>query len=371
MRHPYFHKAIMEAYENLIPAGEQISYFVYFEIDPASIDVNIHPTKTEIKFENEQAIWQILAAAVKESLGKFNAIPSIDFDTEGMPDIPVFGSSDCSVMPETSYNPDYNPFASSETDYAPNAGSTSSRKDTYIPNFEEHAVPSGWESLYEGISSSESSASQNQLRPDGPADGKMVADTAEMHMMSERASQYYQFKGRYILTSVKSGLMIIEQTRAHVRVLYDRYLSQIEKHQGISQGILFPEVIQFPASEAVILEGILDDLQSIGFDLSNLGGGSYSLNGIPSDIAGIEPAVLLRNLVNTAKEKGHGVREEIIQALALEMAKAAAIVPGQVLSTEEMNELVDALFSCQTPNYTPDGKIILSVISGDEIDKLF
>lgn len=371
MRHPYFHKAIMEAYENLIPVGEQISYFVYFEIDPASIDVNIHPTKTEIKFENEQAIWQILAAAVKESLGKFNAIPSIDFDTEGMPDIPVFGSSDCSVMPETSYNPDYNPFASSETDYTPNTGSPSLRKDAYIPRFEEQTVPSGWESLYEGISSSGPSTSQNQLPPDESADGRMVADTAEMHMMSERASQYYQFKGRYILTSVKSGLMIIEQTRAHIRVLYDRYLLQIEKHQGVSQGILFPEVIQFPASEAVILESILDDLQSIGFDLSNLGGGSYSLNGIPSDIAGIEPAALLHNLVNTAKEKGHGVKEEINQALALEMAKAAAIVPGQVLNTEEMNELVDALFSCQTPNYTPDGKIILSVISGDEIDKLF
>ena len=165
--------------------------------------------------------------------------------------------------------------------------------------------------------------------------------------------------------------MLIEQTRAHIRVLYDRYLAQIVKHQGTSQGVLFPEVVQFPASEAVILESILDDLSAIGFDLSNLGGGSYAINGVPADIEGIVPATLLHDLVHTAMEKGCGVKEEVHHALALVMAKAAAIVPGQVLSNEEMDGLVDALFSCQTPNYTPDGKTILSVIPGDDIDALF
>lgn len=377
MRHPYFHKAVMEAYENLIPAGEQISYFIYFEIEPSSIDVNIHPTKTEIKFENEQAIWQILAAAIKESLGKFNAIPTIDFDTEGMPDIPVFGSSDYTEAPQTFYNPDYNPFASSETSqYTPQytmgekSGRRSESYTPYIPNFDEPKTVQGWEELYQGAVPAEpldgelvnaASASQNTI----------LLQSTDGQTGMERASQHYQFKGRYILTSVKSGLMVIDQTRAHVRVLYDSYLSQIEHHQGTSQGVLFPEVVQFPVSEAVILESISEDLSAIGFDLSNLGGGSYAINGVPSDIEGLEPSTLLRSLVNTAKEKGGDVKDEIHHALALTMAKAAAIVPGQVLSAEEMDNLVDNLFSCPTPNYTPDGKIILSVISMGEIEKLF
>ena len=381
MRHPYFHKAVMDAYENLIPAGEQISYFIYFEIDPANIDVNIHPTKTEIKFENEQAIWQILAAAVKESLGKFNAIPTIDFDTEDMPDIPVFDTSGYAEAPRMTYNPSYNPFETSEeTSYVPGTGNSSSggrSTSTYVPNFDEPSVPDNWESLYQGALKPdlpESVPSETpEATPTEPATHLLATagESSAAGAGAERAAQHYQFKGRYILTSVKSGLMLIEQTRAHIRVLYDRYLAQIVKHQGTSQGVLFPEVVQFPASEAVILESILDDLSAIGFDLSNLGGGSYAINGVPADIEGIVPATLLHDLVHTAMEKGCGVKEEVHHALALVMAKAAAIVPGQVLSNEEMDGLVDALFSCQTPNYTPDGKTILSVIPGDDIDALF
>ncbi len=375
MRHPYFHKAVMDAYEQLVPPGEQVSYFIYFEIAPSSIDVNIHPTKTEIKFENEHGIWQILAAAVKESLGKFNAIPTIDFDTEGRPDIPVFEASSYMEPPQVSYNPNYNPFTSSEDEpYIPPmdenpSGGSKRGTSAYMPNFDVPSVPSGWESLYEGaVSGASSSAADAGSRPS--TDISHAGGSGKLANM-ERSAQYFQFKGRYILTSVKSGLMIIEQTRAHVRVLYDRYLSQIEKHQGYSQGVLFSEIVQFPPSEAVILESITDDLTSIGFDLSNLGGGSYAINGVPSDIDGVNPATLLHELVNSAKEKEGGVKEEIHRALALVMAKASAIVPGQVLSMEEMNGLVDDLFSCPTPNYTPDGKTVLAVITGDEIERLF
>ena len=369
MRHPYFHKAVMDAYEQLVPPGEQVSYFIYFEIDPSNIDVNIHPTKTEIKFENEQAIWQILAAAVKESLGKFNAIPTIDFDTEGRPDIPVFDASTYMEPPQVTYNPGYNPFTSSEDEpYVPpmDERTPSSPKrggSAYVPSFDVPSVPSGWESLYEGAVSTDTE--------DGPAVESVRAGGSRDYVNMERSAQYFQFKGRYILTSVKSGLMIIEQTRAHVRVLYERYLSRIEKHQGYSQGVLFSEVVQFPPSEAVILEGITDDLASIGFDLSNLGGGSYAINGVPADIEGVDPSALLHELVNSAKEKEGSVKEEIHRSLALVMAKASAIVSGQVLSMEEMNGLVDDLFSCPTPNYTPDGKTVLAVITGDEIDRLF
>ena len=367
MRHPYFHKAIMDAYEHLIPVGEQVSYFIYFDVDPGNIDVNIHPTKTEIKFENEQAIWQILAAAVKETLGKFNAVPSIDFDTEGMPDIPAFESSPYAGIqpPKTTYNPDYNPFNTSAV--PPSSYSSKPSRD--------------WEQLYEGL---EHHSSAQHIQKSYPDDGDYFTaasmeqpvtptlyDHSEEAAMGEKSSQHYQFKGRFILTSVKSGLMIIDQQRAHIRILYDQYLEQITRRQGASQGMLFPDIVQFPVSEVPVLQEIMEDLSYLGFELTDLGGGSYAINGIPSGIEGLNPVELIQSMVHTAMEKGGKVKEEVQSNLALTLAKAAAIVPGQVLTNEEMNGLVDGLFAVATPNYTPDGKTVLSVLQEDELEKLF
>ena len=367
MRHPYFHKAIMDAYEHLIPVGEQVSYFIYFDVDPGNIDVNIHPTKTEIKFENEQAIRQILAAAVKETLGKFNAVPSIDFDTEGMPDIPAFESSPYAGIqpPKTTYNPDYNPFNTSAV--PPSSYSSKPSRD--------------WEQLYEGL---EHHSSAQHIQKSYPDDGDYFTaasmeqpvtptlyDHSEEAAMGEKSSQHYQFKGRFILTSVKSGLMIIDQQRAHIRILYDQYLEQITRRQGASQGMLFPDIVQFPVSEVPVLQEIMEDLSYLGFELTDLGGGSYAINGIPSGIEGLNPVELIQSMVHTAMEKGGKVKEEVQSNLALTLAKAAAIVPGQVLTNEEMNGLVDGLFAVATPNYTPDGKTVLSVLQEDELEKLF
>lgn len=366
MRHPYFHRAVMEAYEKVIPEGEQISYFLYFEVDPATVDVNIHPTKTEIKFENEVPIWQILAASVKESLGRFNEIPSIDFDTEGMPDIPAYNASTPIQPPKLNFDPTFNPFQR-----ASSSGS----------NYSKPPVQQ-WETLYQGIDNTQDESEQfyePESEPDiEPAYYEASFDSkqktiyeAETVVVAEKSTQQFQLKGRFILTSVKSGLMIIDQQRAHIRVLYDQYLQQIEQRQGISQGVLFPEILELPASEAVVLQQISDDLSAIGFDLSNLGGGSYAINGVPSGIDGLSPVQLIRNMIHTAMEKGCDVKEEVHSTLALTLAKAAAIVYGQVLSNEEMTKLVDSLFACATPNYTPDGKTVLSVIKEDDIEKLF
>lgn len=374
MRHPYFHKAVMEAYGQLIPAGEQVSYFIYFEVDPANIDVNIHPTKTEIKFENEQAIWQILSASVKESLGKFSAIPSIDFDTEDMPDIPVFEQKTTSEPPKVHYNSDYNPFKASASG---SGGGSYSRSKVE------------WEELYGGLTKA---SKMNNPMPDPdmewenvPIGGAVPATEGNVETetsmtsptlytnepVTETGNRHLQFKGRFILTSVKSGLMLIDQHRAHIRVLFDRYMIQIQQKKGISQGVLFPEILQLPASEAAVLQSIMDDLSAVGFDLSNLGGGSYAINGIPSGIESLNPVELVRNMLHTAMEKGNDVKEEIQNILALSLARAAAIVYGQVLSNEEMASLVDHLFACALPNYTPDGKIILATIKEEELERLF
>lgn len=358
MRHPYFHKAVMDAYEQLIPAGDQITYFLYFEVDPANIDVNIHPTKTEIKFENEQAIWQILAAAVKESLGKFSAVPSIDFDTVDMPDIPAFEQAAPVESPKVHYNSDYNPFKSSASYSRPSVN---------------------WENLYGGLQKADTHIEpdttdhfSDSVRTESAETGSVFSSAFNNtdHAV-EKANQHLQIKGRYILTSVKSGLMIIDQHRAHVRILFDRYITQITNRQGEGQRVLFPEIIQLPASEVVVLEGIMDDLSAVGFELTNLGGGSFAVNSIPSGVEGLDPVQLVRNMVHTAIEKGNDVKEEIQNVLALTLSKAAAIVYGQVLTPDEITGLVDNLFACETPNYTPDGSVVISTIKDDDINKLF
>ncbi|NDV59931.1 DNA mismatch repair endonuclease MutL [Bacteroides sp. 519] len=360
MRHPYFYKAVTDAYEQLIPVGEQVSFFLYFNVDPANIDVNIHPTKTEIKFENEQAIWQILSAAVKEALGRFNAVPSIDFDTDDMPDIPIIGADKPIEPPKVHVNSDYNPFKTSGNSYS------RSKVD--------------WEDLYAGL---ERNDTNEVCKPDDDEDNLIIPSATDevdskpatsLYGNSsglEKSNQHFQYKGRYILTSVKSGLMLIDQHRAHIRVLFEQYISQIRQKQGVSQGVLFPEIFQLPSSEAAVLQSIMDDLSAIGFEVTNLGGGSYAINGIPSGIDGLNPVDLVRNMVHTAMEKGNDVKEEIQNMLALTMARSASIVYGQVLSDEEMRCLVDNLFATPAPNHTPDGHTILATIKEEDIERLF
>lgn len=358
MRHPYFHKAVMEAFEQLLPTGEQISYFLYFEVEPANIDVNIHPTKTEIKFENELAIWQIIVAAVKEALGRFNAIPSIDFDTEGIPDIPVFGEKYYTAAveaPKPDVNPDFNPFKT--------ASSASGNKKRVMD----------WEPLYEVAGRHDVPASSNDFDADfvpSPSDDDTLLYTVPGDV-KEKSGLHYQYKGRYIMTAVKSGLMIIDQHRAHIRVLYERYRKQMEGRNGQSQGVLFPEILQLPPSEGVLLEHLLDDMHAVGFDLSVLGNGSFSINAIPAGTEGLNPVEVVRNIVRSSIEKGNSVEEDVQHFIALSLARSAAIVQGQVLSNEEMESLVDDLFVCANPNHTPDGKVIVAILEQGELDRLF
>ena len=352
MRHPYFHKAVMEPFEKLIPVGEQVSYFLYFEVDPANIDVNIHPTKTEIKFENELAVWQIIVAAIKESLGRFNAVPTIDFDTEGIPEIPTFTSHynhQSIKAPSVDVNPNFNPFKSDR--------SVSYKQDVM-----------NWETLY--------SVERTNEKLFDVADDFMPMEedlslSSEMSGEMEKSTQHYQYKGKYVMTTVKSGLMIVDQNRAHIRVLYDRYRVQMENGTGVSQRLLFPEMIQFPPSEGVVLEHLMDDMQRLGFELSVLGGGSFSINAIPSGVDGLNSVELVRNIVRSSIEKGCNIEEDVRHYIALSLAKSAAIPYGQILSNEEMEALINDLFVCVNPNQTPDGKIVVAILEQNDLEHLF
>ena len=343
MKHPYFNKAVMASFERLVPVGEQVPYFIYFTVNPEDIDVNIHPTKTEIKFENEQAIWQILAAAVKESIGVFNDVPSIDFDVQGQPDIPVFDhTSKAAVAPKVEYNPHYNPFKES------------------APVLMSRPVQN-WEELYEN------------LQPEPAQDEGDIFSSSMVtndNIIEEKSPVHYQYKGKYIMTAVKSGLMIIDQYRAHVRILYEKYLRQLEQKKGDPQKVLFPEVIQLAADEAVVLETVINEMGDMGFELNPLGGNSFAVNAIPSGLEGINVERLIHDMLASAKEKGAGVKESVNHKLALSLARHAAVPQGQVLSNQEMESIVNELFACENVNYTPDGKNVLCILKQQEIEHL-
>ncbi|MBF1416378.1 DNA mismatch repair endonuclease MutL [Prevotella histicola] len=362
MKHAYFHKAVMTAFDRLIPQGEQIPYFLYFEVPAENIDVNIHPTKTEIKFENEQAIWQILLASVKEAVGKFNDVPSIDFDTEGKPDIPVFNPNGSTSAPKISFNPQYNPFKQSS-------------QPQRTTNTE------GWESLYAGLDTNTETLQTDLFGQEDTPIGNVdngetiissvatVPDTTAM--IEDKSPTHYQYKGSYIMTAVKSGLMIINQHRAHVRILYEAYLRQLSEHKVHSQKVLFPEMVQFSVSDSVILEHILPEMTEMGFQLDNLGGGSYAVNGVPAGIEGLNAVTLITDMVAAAIESGTHVKEEIDHVLALSLARNAAIPQGQVLSNSEMESIVNELFACSNVNYTPSGTPIIAIMQQHDIEHLF
>lgn len=355
MRHPYFAKAVNGAYEDIIPQGEQVPFFLCINVDPSRIDVNIHPTKTEIKFEDEPSLWKIISAAVRESLGRFNAVPSLDFDDDNIPDIPVMdiSSSDNAPVsaPRISYTPGYNPFKKHMPDYRKNDNS--------------------WSSLYEGVSDEKRldlSPFEDIAVPETPS---MEAASSSESLISEEYVPMSQYKGQYILIPVKSGLMWVHQRRAHIRVLFEKYKAQIAARHAASQGLLFPERVEAALNEAATIENIQDELSYLGFDISSLGGGTFVINGVPAGIDGLEPARLLMEIVHGVLEQTGDAKAKIDDSVALSMAKEVAIVSGQVLSAEEMTSLVDELFRTSMPAITPYGAKIIHIFPDTDIEKHF
>ena len=351
MKHPYFHKAIMNAFDRLVAVGMQVPYFIYFDVNPSDIDVNIHPTKTEIKFENEQPIWQILSAAVNDAIGKFCEIPSIDFDTEGKPDIPLFDPQhETYAPPQPQYNASYNPFKTHSEARQP-------------------AVPDSWEDLYNGLGDDDPVPSRPEATQQSFDFSEPIMSEANSDF-SERSLAHYQYKGHYIMTAVKSGLMIVDQQRADMRIRFERYMKQMETHISPSQQVLFPEVVQFPASLAVLLNKVLPEINNMGFDLTDLGQNSYSINGVPAGLEGIDCKALLVSMLDDAADNVSSSTDALRRSLALTMARAAAIPVGQVLSNVEMESLINELFTCSNVNYTPDGKAIICILPQREIEQL-
>jgi DNA mismatch repair protein MutL len=337
MKHPYFHKAVIEAYQNILPPESIPSYFIFMEIDPASIDINIHPTKTEIKFEDERSIWQILMASVKEALGRFNIVPSLDFRDEGLIDIPVRSSfKNIPDPPSIEIDPRYDPFAGEER---------MSNQNRIIERFEKENN-SGWEKLYSALEREE---------PEPSA--------------VETERKFFQIKNKYIVCPVKSGLMLIDQKRAHERILFERFLDNLNNNRSISQTELYPLNIELNPADIFVLKEIESDIRILGFNFQFAEKNMISITGRPTEIGSIDPVltleILLEEYKKTQSDPATGIREKVASA----MAGASAIPYGKVLLKNEMEDLFDTLFSCKSPNYSPKGKPVINILTLEEIDK--
>ena len=337
MKHPYFHKAVIEAYQNILPPESIPSYFIFMETDPASIDINIHPTKTEIKFEDERSIWQILMASVKEALGRFNIVPSLDFNNEGLIDIPVRSSfKNIPEPPAIEIDPRYDPFAGDDK---------VSNQNRLIERFERENN-SGWEKLY------------TALEHEVPEPARTGTDR-----------KFFQIKNKYIVCPVKSGLMLIDQKRAHERILYEKFIENLNNNRSLSQSELFPVSLELNPADILVLKEIEDDIRLLGFAFRFSGKNTISITGRPSEIGSADPVmmieILLEEFKKTQSDPSTGIREKVASA----MAGASAIPYGKTLMKNEMEDLFDTLFLCKAPNYSPKGKAVINILTLEEIDK--
>ena len=391
MRHPYFHKAVMECYQELISEGAQPNYFIYLRVDPSTIDVNVHPTKTEIKFQNESARWHILMATVREALGKYNAVPTIDFDQTDAPEIGPFEPATLPPSePKVNYNSDYNPFKKT---------TVMSNWDTLYDDFaNEKKTPAATQAAPATVVSSHfddfgTEGPDNSLTPENsstvasrmstvfddtpdyteevrPVDPMAAMGTLEVHKSTFR--KYLQVGGRYIAASTKKGLLLIDQHQAHVAVLFERYYQQIQHQQGVSQQELFPEIVEVTPADVPLLEEILPQLRYLGFELDNLGGGSFAVNGKPASLdKSIDLQDLIRQMLEVAREETRNVSRELDRKMALRISRAQAIAAGKILSEEEMSQLVDALYALPEHTYTPDGRLIAYQLTLEDIGTRF
>ena len=348
MRHPYFHKAVMQAYEKLLPPDTFPSYFLFFELDPANIDINVHPTKTEIKFENDRAIWQIIHAAVRESLGKHNVVPSIDFDQNGNIEIPVPGKNTSDVaFPEIKVNPDYNPFNTEKS------GVSFGNREfkTGKPNLNH------WEDLYEGVEK-EPSPKPRRIQFDTDSRDDLYGYPKEPFA----GKKVLQLKQKYILTPVKSGLMVIDQKRAHERILFEKFMEVLKSDSVASQQQLFPQTVELNPADAELLKSILSDLLSLGFDIREFGKNTFIINGTPGVLDVSSPELVIEKLLEEYKNSPLEAKKKAKEQIAISLAKASALDYGTDLKPEEVDRLIDNLFACSTPNFSPDGKKVLTIL---------
>ncbi|MBV2246398.1 MAG: DNA mismatch repair endonuclease MutL [Lentimicrobium sp.] len=349
IRHPYFNHAVEEAFQDLIPEGHFPTYFIYLEVDPASIDINIHPTKTEVNFQEHQVIYAMLRAAVKLSIGRYSVSSTLDFETGGEFDT-FFPKNKPIVIPTVKIDPEFNPFESRSFGGAVSQGAGGASRHS-----------KGWERLYE--------SGGDKANPEVPLKGEVSPDGDAEEVQLSRS--FMQLHNKYVISKIKSGLLFIDQQAAHERILYERFLERIENRKGHSQQQLFPHTVNLSAPDAELLNELMDEFTAFGFDIGPFGQHSFVVQGVPADVGNENIQELIEKVLENYKSNQLGLKLDKKNNLSRCMARNMAIKPGKTLLAEEMQALVDDLFACQVNQLSPSGKRILLIIPTDEIEKRF
>ena len=354
IKNGYLHFAVMQAYQDLIAHKSYPSYFIYMEIDPASIDINIHPTKTEIKFEDEKAIYAILNSAVKQSIGKYQVAPSLDFEQEISFNVdPPLEGQDIKI-PQIKVNPNFNPFdkeTSKEKGYSPSFSKPFSKP--------EPSQIGALDRMYQN----NAGISFENLDENPIEDNKLIAVQTE--------KKIFQVHNRYIYSQLKSGYVLIDQQRAHERILYEKFISSLENQVNFSQQELFPIQIEFSSSNFALLKEIWEEVKVIGFDISEFGKNTISINGVPADIKETDYQKLFENIIEQFKNNKDQLNLDTKESVARSMARNMSIKKGKQLSEREIIQLTDELFACAQPEYLPNGKRTFITVTLSEIEKQF
>ncbi len=353
IKSPYLHHAVVSAFEGLLKNDTYPGYFLKMEVNPRSIDINIHPTKTEVKFDDEHTLYATLRAAVKHSLGQFHVAPVLDFERDANLDTPYSFKNRDAHMPTVTVDANFNPFSNEKS-------SGSSRAAVGKTNVQ------GWQELYD-FEGNEDSFSQLQMESD--ATNPEIFESTDEHVESKQIS--FQLQRKYIVSTVKSGLLVIDQNRAHQRILYERFLTDITVEKGVTQQLLFPVELDFGRKEMGILKELVPNLTRLGFDIAFSDNAKVVMNGIPvsmpeHSITTVLDAILASHLEGQGKE--HFTHAEW---LARTMGKKLAITNGQVLSVESQSALVNDLFACKEPKLSPDQKTIYVIVGVNEIENKF
>jgi DNA mismatch repair protein MutL len=346
IKSPYLNHAIQAAFEELLPKNQFPSYFLKMEIDPAKIDINIHPTKTEIKFEEERAIYAIIRTAVKQALGKFNIAPSLDFEQETSFNIPMLKKGEAIPLPSIEVNTNFNPFESKPRQTQNSISFPYKREEKPNPN---------WEKIYQPSNDFQSETIKSEPQQGAPVESKKV----------------FQLHKKYILSHIRSGFIVVSQKRAHERILIDRLTLQLENHKSSSQQLLFPEDVVLNAEDSTLILALLDELNELGFDMRPFGKFHFIIHGIPAEANGQNGGDLIESLLEEFKQNLSELKNSPKENMIRSLAQSMSIGIEKQMSQEEMIHLIDELFACEMPYSLPNGKPIVINYSLDDLEKQF
>ncbi|AWH85220.1 DNA mismatch repair endonuclease MutL [Flavobacterium album] len=356
----YLHHAVMAAYEGLLKEGCQPAYYIYLDVPPNTIDINIHPTKTEVKFDDEHALYAILRSSIKHSLGQFNVAPVLDFDRDNNLDTPYEYEQREAVMPTVQVDRTFNPFADEKPVRAASSASTYS-----APSFRKEKQPA-WESLYTGIPEAAEELEGISFETE-EVTGSLFNDNE----VEQAVYKTYQIHKKYIVSPIKSGLLIIDQKRAHQRILYEQFLTNITVHHAASQQLLFPLVLHYNKSELDLIREMREALENTGFVFAEINHDHIVVSGLPVNVAESEVSILLEELINDLQQEVPDTSFSQSDSIAKSMAKSLAVKTGTYMNEKEQENMVNALFACKEPDVSPFQRPTFITVSVEDLDKRF